>query len=381
MPFELIATTVLHAIFFLFVSLLPKSFTRDLKQSLVFLKVYLVVSYSAVLVLSGGLLFIDLKTVFYTGYLFLVMFSFYLLYMSVVTKHSSLSNRKRSLCLFVVLTLEVVIFYVFDSFGVSAFNQVAVVTVILAIALFSLVRTIRKLNQKGRRGPIYFSRFLMAAIFILLASIPLAYVTDVVGIKSAFSYMSQVHFVTTSLIMFGIGTSLMFRVMRVLQDNINRDRLTGVYNRNYFYDVAAKMVCYSDKKVRSSLFMCDIDDFKKINDTYGHVAGDLVLVEFASLLKASFRQQDVVIRMGGEEFLILLPNLTAEEALKAANRVLEKVTNLEIEYQNRDITFSISGGVSNVDFDLGVDENIARADQALYSAKRAGKNNILAFTG
>lgn len=158
------------------------------------------------------------------------------------------------------------------------------------------------------------------------------------------------------------------------------DHLTGIANRRAFFEAAEREMARRKQSPRPlSLVMFDADHFKAVNDTYGHPAGDAVLCHLARLLMATFRQVDVVARVGGEEFAVLLPSTDLQTALKIANRLRENVAAQVVEVDGAKIRFTVSGGVASMDDSIsGLDALMKRADQALYQAKASGRNRIQA---
>ena len=129
-----------------------------------------------------------------------------------------------------------------------------------------------------------------------------------------------------------------------------------------------------------SIVMVDIDDFKQVNDTYGHAVGDEAIILLAKELEKDIRDSDIVARFGGEEFVILLYNANLNQALKISDKLRKKVENLEIDSFKRKIKFTVSMGVAQ--FNTKIDDNviantIKRADDALYVAKNSGKNKVV----
>ncbi len=156
------------------------------------------------------------------------------------------------------------------------------------------------------------------------------------------------------------------------------DALTGLYNRRYFND---KLKSYSNLANRTgqplSCLMLDIDLFKKFNDSFGHQAGDEVLVAVAKELGYSTRDSDVLARYGGEEFIVLLPQLPHEKAQKVAEKLREAVEELVVEYETHEFKVTISVGVSTSHEFPKMGEGLVRnADDALYMAKAAGRNCV-----
>jgi len=170
-----------------------------------------------------------------------------------------------------------------------------------------------------------------------------------------------------------------------LAEMANKDPLTNLYNRRYFNDVADTLLSMAHRQQQEfSIFMLDIDRFKLINDTYGHNAGDVVLKKLSNLLTTSIRQSDVAIRFGGEEFVVLLPNTNIDGAVLIAKKLKEAIENIEIKIPNIDIIkFTVSIGISQCDCSKNaevIDDLVHKADEALYEAKRAGRNKIVIYS-
>jgi len=153
------------------------------------------------------------------------------------------------------------------------------------------------------------------------------------------------------------------------------DSLTGLWNYGYFqYKLDEEIMKAKNQSYKLSVMMIDIDDFKKFNDSFGHLAGDEVLRRIASILKENSRKIDIVARYGGEEFALILPYTNKEEARVIAERIRKRVE--EIEFFSRNITISI-GIASLEDKHLSKEELVKKADIALYRAKFEGKNRII----
>jgi diguanylate cyclase (GGDEF)-like protein len=162
------------------------------------------------------------------------------------------------------------------------------------------------------------------------------------------------------------------------------DGLTGLYNSRYFYKDLDLEIARTERYGSSfSLMLFDIDDFKRLNDTYGHQAGDEVLQELARILKTVSRVTDVVVRYGGEEFIIILPNTSEGEAIALANRIRRTVeeTKIRINMEER-VSITLSGGIASFPLNASSAKDLLNAaDQAMYSAKAAGKNTVVCFKG
>jgi diguanylate cyclase (GGDEF)-like protein len=168
-----------------------------------------------------------------------------------------------------------------------------------------------------------------------------------------------------------------------LLDMANKDPMTNLYNRRYFHDISVTLFKLAAReKSDLSVLMIDIDRFKTINDIYGHMIGDIVIKKLADILLDLTRHSDVVIRFGGEEFVILLPNTNTSGASLIATKIRKTIETLEIEIENHDILkFTISIGIGLCDHinDTNIDNSIHRADEALYEAKRSGRNKIAIY--
>ena len=158
-----------------------------------------------------------------------------------------------------------------------------------------------------------------------------------------------------------------------LKQNIFLDALTGVFNRKYLTELRSLL-----EGKGLAVLMVDVDLFKKVNDMYGHDVGDLVLKAIANVCRSSVRNDDKVIRYGGEEFLIIIPTSDDTLAFKIAERIRRKVEMKEIKVPNGEIirkTVSIGGTIMRSNEEL--EDAIKRADKALYEAKRMGRNIVV----
>jgi len=160
------------------------------------------------------------------------------------------------------------------------------------------------------------------------------------------------------------------------------DPLTDLSNRRYFLEHAELEV----ERVRrfgaaAAVMMFDLDHFKSVNDTYGHAMGDQALRCLAQACKAAIRQIDVLARLGGEEFIVMLPGINAADACEVAEKLRALVSETPIEEGQNRIKLTASFGVAEIwPSDQRIDDAMSRADSALYAAKRAGRNRVMSFT-
>ena len=156
----------------------------------------------------------------------------------------------------------------------------------------------------------------------------------------------------------------------VLRNLAMVDPLTGLYNRRFGEQRLSAEVARSERRGHPlTLLLLDLNDFKKINDTYGHPAGDQVLQYFASQLNHVIRGSDLAVRLGGDEFLVVLPECTTEQL----NLVLERLGTLETDWQGAKIRVNFSAGWTEYRTGDRPGELLTRADEALYAKKRAAK--------
>lgn len=155
------------------------------------------------------------------------------------------------------------------------------------------------------------------------------------------------------------------------------DFLTKLYNKRALDEFMAHKEADFDRHGRSyCIAMFDLDHFKKINDTYGHEAGDMVLRAFARILKDEGRTNDIIGRFGGEEFLVILGDTTLEGAKVFANKVREHVEDAHFMYQEKRIKLSVSAGIAQRDMYSSLGNTIVGADEQLYLAKKKGRNRV-----
>ena len=155
------------------------------------------------------------------------------------------------------------------------------------------------------------------------------------------------------------------------------DPLTECFNKKEIEILLEKFLKESLRYHKPlSVLMLDIDFFKKVNDTYGHLAGDFVLKEVADIIKSTIRNSDVCGRFGGEEFIIVLPNTKLSGAMKLAERIRENIQNHKFTFKNQEIPITVSIGITSESKNDSLFSLIERADEALYEAKNKGRNRV-----
>jgi len=168
--------------------------------------------------------------------------------------------------------------------------------------------------------------------------------------------------------------------VREFREEANTDALTKLLNRRTFDEIIRRAIeLFEEKKIPISLIMMDLDRFKKLNDTYGHAAGDMVLKEFSKILKRNVRLEDSVFRYGGEEFAMVAHGNTIGDIKSFVERILSEVQSTNVVYEDKKIKFSFSAGIEIIREGISKEQLIQRADAALYHAKNNGRNQVSCF--
>ena len=172
------------------------------------------------------------------------------------------------------------------------------------------------------------------------------------------------------------------RLLRKLRESALTDSLTGLHNRRFLQEYTENLVASMQRHQKTiGLIMCDLDHFKQVNDQYGHDVGDIVLRETARIIKKSIRDSDLVIRFGGEEFLVVLLDIEAGSAATVGEKIREAVQNTTFKLARSSLKQTLSLGVSELPQDTDrFWQSIKFADVALYKAKEAGRNCVIQFT-
>ncbi len=184
---------------------------------------------------------------------------------------------------------------------------------------------------------------------------------------------------SNTVLKFSLQDQLEEQYQKSIYESATRDGLTRTFNKKYFLDTLKKEFAYCLRhRVALSLVMFDVDHFKKINDTFGHMAGDFVLTRIAQRVHETIRTEDLFARYGGEEFALMLRETAEEKALVCAERCRRAVDMTDFNFNGTPIKVTISLGVATLlDTDFAQPEElIASADRYLYRAKHGGRNRV-----
>lgn len=164
---------------------------------------------------------------------------------------------------------------------------------------------------------------------------------------------------------------------------VNKDSMTGLYNRRYFNEISNTLLQISRREGTAlSALMIDIDRFKVVNDNFGHLVGDRVLKQVANIMLEMMRESDIIVRFGGEEFIILLPGTELDGAGLIAKKMREAMQSAEVITDDNEIVkFTVSIGIAACDCknDANIDDLVHRIDVAMYDAKRSGRNKVVLY--
>ena len=253
--------------------------------------------------------------------------------------------------------------------GMSLFNS----------PLFELRRTARS------AGMVFLLTALLPltrAIYVLLQPNPIDLFTDVMS--SWFALLGLISILTWTFYFFLINSARLELDLEAARVKLTQlamtDPLTGLYNRRHFLERAEIEFQRAKRQAHSiSFLLMDVDDFKSINDRYGHDAGDAVMIHLAAILPGEVRVFDLVARFGGDEFTIMLVNVHEGQAYEIAERIREIVAYTPIDFDSQNIKIRLSIGIASFDpKDEDLKMILKRADNALYHAKRHGRNHVRA---
>ena len=181
-----------------------------------------------------------------------------------------------------------------------------------------------------------------------------------------------------SIVKARVKTQIMIKQQRdLLTKMATTDHLTGLYNRHYMSDMLSKKVARVKRHGEAlSVIIVDIDHFKNVNDTFGHLIGDIILKEVGKVLLDSARKEDIAARFGGEEFILILDNCSLEDAQRKAQGLRKQIEALHPQ----EIAITASFGVAQLDESIEKYEDLLKnADKALYRAKEEGRNQVIAY--
>ena len=255
----------------------------------------------------------------------------------------------------------------------------SIVAVLSILAAMELLKDKKSLSFSSRFAASVFGIMgIMFALRLLGAGL-LPEVGDLIsgGEHTAFTYLVAIVF--NILIAFSYVLMLSERLNTQLQNMADTDVLTGLLSRRAFIDRMKRILSRAQyNNTALSFLVLDIDNFKNINDTYGHFTGDELLKKYADVMKGCFRTEDIIGRLGGEEFAIAISNIDNTVAVKVAERLRSEIENVSILCNDAPVSTTISIGIADLHENIDGYETLFReADTALYRAKNMGRNRII----
>jgi diguanylate cyclase (GGDEF)-like protein len=247
---------------------------------------------------------------------------------------------------------------------------------------------INLLASLGRLKTVVTITVLASALATLVTAVS-TYILNSVGFDldfhAALWFAVSVPLIVTPLLSWHLVGLLIeiYATEREMRKLASHDALTGLLSRHAFFDNARSYVSLAARHgIPFSVAIVDLDRFKSINDRHGHPAGDAVLKLFADVLNSVSRRSDIIGRLGGEEFALVLPNTRIVEAYEFTERLHNAINKAVLNHNNAMIQYTVSIGLTSAEpeTDNGIDNLLARADQALYEAKRAGRNQTAVYS-
>lgn len=297
-----------------------------------------------------------------------------------------MSKKERYSTSFCLSIVEIVFHSVLATYITGWNPGFMIYTIILIPVVFYFTFTLDEIKNY-LKGSLYVSLAIVVAYFVIIIMSrhmePVCYMENTV--EEIFFYINNglaLGFATVFSLLFVIEMRNMQRNLRVenveLEEQANYDKLTHLLNRNsmakYFNDI----IEFSELEDKNfCILMADIDDFKKVNDTYGHDCGDEVLKKIAAIITNDVRQGDLVFRWGGEEILVLI-RADLKVATNVAHRICNHVATSITKYEDNDIRVTITIGVAAFMKGMTADELVKQADVKLYYGKKHGKDQVVA---
>lgn len=334
------------------------------------LKIYLSVIFSIVNFLWNSFYTVLLITI---GAKFMALVTFINACLYLLTSYLILFKKTAAFSLY-LMTITVC-FYVL---GCSYFCGYYKSSYILLIPLFVALHTFTILDKSNLKicGTIIASTYILELFFRYnINSIYENSFMFIEVINISFAVISLIYILYARFL--GLKFLDLYRQRKKEKLSIQSkiDALTELWNRTYMEELFQKEVFEED----SYLILADIDFFKKINDTYGHITGDKVLVEISKEFKNYFREEDHLVRWGGEEFLFYIKNIKSYDIINKLEEIRSSVYNKTIVFDENKINITLTFGVKHIDPSISIKKNIELADKALYFGKNNGRNQIVYY--
>lgn len=355
---------------------LPTPNNSQKAQSTAFARLYLFAMW--LVQVATTMKYLNVAVLYGLGFYLFALLSAYMLMMTVIKRYGmSLTSRQFLYCIShasIVLAITQYYYWVDDMPVVR--NLVLLLN--CAVPVFVARQCIKPRLRNSNQGDVMLYTALHIALVVVLGA------SVVYGLFEHWDaeWYNMISFglilILMMLFMLAFSVSVVHSLVHRLHYQLNTDPLTGAKNRHFFYEVAPRLSMRTHQHhQRLSVVACDIDHFKRINDEYGHVVGDKALKRFSQIIQQELRSEDTLIRMGGEEFLVLSPNCNLEQVTLMAERLREKISHTVLECENHLIEVTASFGVVEIDESSDIFAGIKSADDALIKAKNRGRNQVV----
>lgn len=282
--------------------------------------------------------------------------------------------RKRSTAYATVIFISLLlIIYYIEDYNVQEILMIYVIYVLVMFSTLIYISMKQAVKEKNNGFYIFTFAFILIFLSAVFMIYPLynddtilAYTMTTIGNNAGFTLLN-----------IGFLSMMLINEHKKLTLLSTKDTLTGMNNRRGLQVMLASIIPLANRKSKClSVIAIDIDFFKKINDTYGHDGGDIVLKEFSTLIKETHRVSDISCRFGGEEFVLVLPDTNTEHAQLIAEKLRSKIASYNINLEGKDVNITASFGVATRCSDIEFDTMMKDADKALYNAKSSGRNRV-----
>ena len=356
---------------------LPQPGDRERQKSGLYARFYLLFVWCGFVALCMP--YVGFNTLHFIGYNLFFTLASYAVYMTVLKRYGH--RLTSALKLFIPAHLFIVELLSWYLHNVASASELFCRGVLFFSALLPLIGSTLKMRQlmdvSSRGDNVLFYILLGASVVIGMGGpFYLLYVAS----DPVYHAMVAFGLIVTLMLLFMLGfvVSVLHAVVIRLKQQVYLDPLTGCFNRNYLYDIAPGVISRAEKSKESvCLLACDIDFFKRINDTYGHIGGDKALRHFGRLMRDELHSGDKLIRMGGEEFIIMLANCSLKDADHFARHLCDTVARTCLNVDEKKVCLTASFGVICLAPDQDLFDAINEVDQALYRAKETGRNRVV----
>lgn len=321
----------------------------------------------------------EIAIIYVLGYNLFLIISAYLLFATVVKRYGHALRRYQMALIashIVVLEVFTVVFaFYYES---ETIRDIGMLVSCIVPIVFAIQR-VRLVLSRDSRGDKVLLLVLAFTLLTIVVIVPV-YLTLIAESEFEQTVMGLLMTVVLQLLFIvGFAVSVVQSLVNRLNKKVYTDALTKTRNRHYFYNMAPKISENASASNQSlAAILCDIDHFKAINDTFGHVVGDKALQHFTQTLQSELRKSDMLVRMGGEEFLIILRDCDIARACQLAERLRESITENALVYQSKTVNVTASFGVVEITPGSDIFKSVNLADQALYQAKETGRNQVIA---